>query len=172
MSIVFFSMSPTFSRERNSSAYSWFIVRLVLERVGFKCLNSSNCDVIINGPAHLDASSLKIIKPNIKYKLDILLPMEDGRPILVDLWMSLPAYELEFNGVPRTVLSTSKMEDLELFLDFSIPIMNSTEQVLKAFCLNSGTPASPVPSLTFLYGMLFQSLCSPQSTVVPAILSS
>ncbi|XP_031252454.1 uncharacterized protein LOC116110343 [Pistacia vera] len=63
----------------------------------------------------------------------------DGRPILVDLWMSLPDYELEFNGVPRTVLSTSKMEDLELFLDFSIPIMNSTEQVLKAFCLNSGS---------------------------------
>ncbi|KAJ0113031.1 hypothetical protein Patl1_03033 [Pistacia atlantica] len=245
----------TFSGERNSSAYSWFIDTIPptatilskqnytnAERItidikfsetcagtgGFKCLNSSNCDVIINGPAHIDVSSLKIIKPNIKYKLDIILPMDsiygrvvirmaenfctdiagngftrtngstivirfDRRPILVDLWMSLPAYELEFNGVPRTVLSTNKMEDLELFLDFSLPIMNSTEQVLKAFRLNSGslivihhrchmnrrftfkltnipkteiitvelqagsligitgTPVSPVPSLTFLY---------------------
>lgn len=63
----------------------------------------------------------------------------DRRPVLADLWMSLPAYELEFNGVPRTVLSTNKMEDLELFLDFSIPIMNSTEQILNAFRLNSGS---------------------------------
>lgn len=40
--------------------------------------------VIINGPAHLDASSLKIIKPNIKYKLDIILSRENiyGRVVI------------------------------------------------------------------------------------------
>lgn len=67
-----------------------------------------------------------------------LMIVIDRRPVLVDLRMSLPAYELEINGVPRTVLATNKLEDLEIFLDFSIPIMNSTEQILNAFHLNSG----------------------------------
>ncbi|GAY61077.1 hypothetical protein CUMW_206970 [Citrus unshiu] len=62
----------------------------------------------------------------------------DRRPVLVDLWVSIPAYELEFNGVSRTVLASNKLEDVKIFLDFSIPIMNSTEQILDIFRLNSG----------------------------------
>ncbi|GAV91490.1 hypothetical protein CFOL_v3_34885, partial [Cephalotus follicularis] len=130
--------------------------------------------------------------------------------VLVDIWTSVPSYELEIYGVPRTVLATkpyeleiygvprtvlatNKMEKLEMFLDFSI--MNSTEQILKVLHVNSrslipvhngslgnrrlvfklkntleteiiavelqaelligitGTPVSPVASLTFLYGI-------------------
>lgn len=63
----------------------------------------------------------------------------DRRPVLVDLWTSVPSYELVINGLPRTVLSTNKMEDIKIFLDFSIPIINSTEQILKALHANSGT---------------------------------
>ncbi|XP_059449067.1 uncharacterized protein LOC132179363 isoform X2 [Corylus avellana] len=62
----------------------------------------------------------------------------DRRPVLLDLWTSVPSYELVINGVPRTVLATNKMEDIKLFLDFSIPIINSTEQILKTFHVNSG----------------------------------
>lgn len=58
--------------------------------------------------------------------------------MLVDLWVSIPAYELEFNGVSRTVLASNKLEEVKIFLDFSIPIMNSTEQILDIFRLNSG----------------------------------
>ena len=52
--------------------------------------------------------------------------------------MSVPSYELVLNGVPRTVIATNKMEDLRVFLDFSSPIINSTEQILTALRVNSG----------------------------------
>lgn len=62
----------------------------------------------------------------------------DRRPVLADLWTSVPAYELVMNGVPRTVFASNKMEDLKIFLGFSIPIINTTEQVLNALIVNSG----------------------------------
>ncbi|KAG4379820.1 hypothetical protein GLYMA_16G056400v4 [Glycine max] len=62
----------------------------------------------------------------------------DRRPVMVDFWTSVPSYELKINGIPRTVVSTSKPEDLIIFLDFSIPTRNSTEQVLNALHVNSG----------------------------------
>lgn len=62
----------------------------------------------------------------------------DRRPVLVDLWTSIPSSELVINGVPRTVISTNKTENLIVFLDFSIPIMNATEQVLHALHVNTG----------------------------------
>ncbi|XP_010660753.1 uncharacterized protein LOC104881649 isoform X1 [Vitis vinifera] len=187
-------------RERNSSAYSWFIdtipptatifshqnymnaqkipIDVIFSEAcpgqgGFKCVNSSNCDVIVNGPASINASSLRIIKPKIKYSLDIILSPRsiyarliiemavnfctdqagnhftrtngsvvvihiDRRSVEVDLWMSAPSYMLEINGVPRTILATNKIEDLNIFLDFSKPVLNSTEQILKALHVNSG----------------------------------
>ncbi|KAH9791927.1 hypothetical protein KPL71_003931 [Citrus sinensis] len=190
----------TSSGERNSSSYSWFIDTLPptatilskqnytnAEKItidikfseactgkgGFTCVNSSNCNVIIDGPAHVQESSLRITETNIRYSLDIILSTGsiygrvvigmadkfctdmagnaftrtngsiivirfDRRPVLVDLWVSIPAYELEFNGVSRTVLASNKLEDVKIFLDFSIPIMNSTEQILDIFRLNSG----------------------------------
>ncbi|KAJ6298783.1 hypothetical protein OIU76_019859 [Salix suchowensis] len=163
--------------ERNSSSYSWFIDtipptatifseqnytsagNIIIDVTfseactglgGFKCANSSNCDVILNGPAYLHASSLHIIKPNIKYRLDLtagnsftrtnsssLIIHFDRRPVLVDLWMPVPSYVMEINGVPRTVLATNKMGDLKICLDFSIPIGNSTEEVLNSLHVNS-----------------------------------
>ncbi|KAJ7970605.1 Transmembrane protein [Quillaja saponaria] len=62
----------------------------------------------------------------------------DRRPVLLDFWTSVPSYELVIRGVPRTVLATNKLEDLIFFLDFSIPIINSTEQILNALHVNSG----------------------------------
>lgn len=67
------------------------------------------------------------------------MAVTDRRPVLVDLWTSVPSYELMINGVPRTVLATNKMEDITIFLDFSIPIINSTEQILNALHVNSGS---------------------------------
>lgn len=57
---------------------------------------------------------------------------------MVDFWTSVPSYELKINGIPRTVVATSKPEDLIIFLDFSIPIRNSTKQILNALHVNSG----------------------------------
>ncbi|XP_017230653.1 uncharacterized protein LOC108205273 isoform X1 [Daucus carota subsp. sativus] len=140
---------------------------------GFKCLNSSHCDVIVSGPAHVDASSLHIVKHNIKYRFDVILSLKvtyeliviktanhfctdragnnftrtggsvftlhlDRRAVQVDLWTSAPSYELEFDGIPRTVTATNRMEELKFFLDFSTPITNSTEQILNALHPNSG----------------------------------
>lgn len=67
------------------------------------------------------------------------MAVSDRRPVLVDLWTSVPSYELMINGVPRTVLATNKMEDITIFLDFSIPIINSTEQILNALHVKSGS---------------------------------
>lgn len=59
--------------------------------------------------------------------------------MLVDLWSSVPSYELEINGVPRTVFATNATEDLEVYVDFSIPVINSTEQILNALDVNVGS---------------------------------
>ncbi|KAK9271997.1 hypothetical protein L1049_002366 [Liquidambar formosana] len=185
---------------RNSTSYSWFIDTIPptatifseqtytnAEKIaidvtfseactgqgGFVCVNSSNCDVLVNGPALVQANSLRTIKPNIKYSIDIILSLTsiyahvvikmadkfctdqagnyfmrtngsviiihlDRRPVQGDLWTSIPSYMLGINGVPRTVLATNKPEDLEIFLDFSIPISNSTDQILTALHVNSG----------------------------------
>lgn len=56
----------------------------------------------------------------------------------MDLWISAPSYLLEINGDPRTILATNKIEDLDIFLDLSKPVVNSTEQILKALHVNSG----------------------------------
>ncbi|KAL5581377.1 hypothetical protein UlMin_013819 [Ulmus minor] len=245
----------TWNGGRNSSIYSWYIdsipptatitsqqnytnaKRIAIDvlfseacmgRGGFKCTNSSNCDVIVKGPAQVLTTSIRSIKSNIHYKFDIIFSMTstfgrvvisladnictdqagnrfvrtngssiiihyDRRPVTVDLWTSVTAYELAINGVPRTVLATNKMEELKIYLDFSIPIMNSTEQVMNSLLLNwgnlmpidsrnqgnrrfafkvedisrtriitvelqahlifgrTGTPVSPVPSITFLF---------------------
>lgn len=60
--------------------------------------------------------------------------------------MPVPSYVLEINGVPRTAFATNKMEDLKIFLDFSIPIRNSTEEILNALRVNSGN------ILPYVYG--------------------
>ncbi|KAH7518902.1 hypothetical protein FEM48_Zijuj09G0220400 [Ziziphus jujuba var. spinosa] len=188
--------------QRNSTTFSWFIdtvpptatifskqnytndERVAVEVTfsepcngpgGFKCVNSSNCDLIIKGSAHVIASSLRIVKPGMNYNLDIIIPMTntfgrvvitmrdgictdqagnqfirtngstiiihfdiDRRPVQVDLWTSVPSYELVLDAVPRTVLATNKMEDLKIFLDFSSPIINTTAEVLMALHVNSG----------------------------------
>lgn len=62
----------------------------------------------------------------------------DRRPVMVDFWTSVPSYEVKINSIPRTVVATSKPEDLIIFLDFSIPVRNSTEQILNALHVNSG----------------------------------
>jgi len=36
-------------------------------------VSNSNLQVIINGPARVDTSSLRIIKPDIKYRLNVIL---------------------------------------------------------------------------------------------------
>ncbi|KHN40962.1 hypothetical protein glysoja_039369 [Glycine soja] len=190
----------TITGERNSSVYSWFIdtipptaaisseqthtneQKIAIDVTfsepctglgGFHCLNSSNCDIMVAGPAQVDASSLQIIRPGAKYSLEVIISSEvtygrvvitmaentctdqagnqfrrtngstlithfDRRPVMVDFWTSVPSYELKINGIPRTVVATSKPEDLIIFLDFSIPITNSTEQVLNALHVNSG----------------------------------
>ncbi|XP_074334059.1 uncharacterized protein LOC141671666 isoform X2 [Apium graveolens] len=186
--------------DSNSSVYKWFIdtipptatissntsytnaEKIALELTfseacagngGFKCFNSSHCDVTVSGRAHVDASSLRIIKHSIKYSLDIILSLKvtyelivikmanrfctdragnrftrtsgsiftlhlDRRPVQVDLWTSAPSYELEFDGIPRTVTATNRIEELKFFLDFSTPITNSTEQILNALHPSSG----------------------------------
>ena len=55
------------------------------------------------------------------------------------MWISAPSYMLEINGAPRTILATNKIEDLDIFLDFSKPVLNSTEQILRALHVNLGT---------------------------------
>ncbi|BBH00535.1 hypothetical protein Prudu_010547 [Prunus dulcis] len=162
---IFLLNVTTWDGDRNSSAYSWFIdtipptatifseknytsaeklaIGIMFNEActgkgGFRCLNSSNCDVIVDGPGRVQPSSLRMIKPSISYSLDVVLSLANRRPVLADLWTSVPAYELMINGVPRTILATNKMEDLNIFLDFSIPIINTTEQILNALVVNSG----------------------------------
>lgn len=75
----------------------------------------------------------------------ILLYCPDRRPVYVDLWTSVPSYELEISRVPRTVIATNKTEDLNIFLEFSDPVMNSTEDIMNVLHANAGY-FSPLPS--------------------------
>lgn len=42
------------------------------------------------------------------------------------------------NGVPRTVFAINKINEIKIFLDFSIPVVNSTEQIINLAHVNSG----------------------------------
>ncbi|KAK9120096.1 hypothetical protein Scep_018189 [Stephania cephalantha] len=141
---------------------------------GFKCINTSSCDVMVIGPAQIDASTLRAVKPSIKYSLIVAFSTEsayervtikmaddfctdeagnrftktngsvlvvhyDRRPVLVDIWTSVPSYELEIDKVMRTVYAANKLEDLEIFLDFSDCVVNSTEEILSVLSANAGT---------------------------------
>ncbi|KAF6150086.1 hypothetical protein GIB67_002868 [Kingdonia uniflora] len=186
--------------ERTSANYKWFIdtipptASIVSERTytnaaesvinitfseacirqgGFKCVNSSSCDVLVNGPAYVNVSTLRMVEPDIKYSLVIVFSSKstygrvviamadrfctdqagnpfartdssvliihfDRRPVQVDMWTSVPSYELKIRKVPRTVLATNKLEDLNFFLDFNDSIMNSTKEIQSVLHANSG----------------------------------
>ncbi|KAK9117555.1 hypothetical protein Sjap_016502 [Stephania japonica] len=135
---------------------------------------SFSCKVMVIGSAHIDASTLRAVKPSIKYSLilafstesayervaikmaddfctdeagnrltktngSILVVHYDRRPVLVDIWTSVPSYELEIDKVMRTVYAANKLEDLEIFLDFSDRVNNSTEEILSVLSANAGT---------------------------------
>ncbi|KAG9445995.1 hypothetical protein H6P81_012123 [Aristolochia fimbriata] len=187
-------------RESNSSTYKWFIdtipptATLVPDRNftnarsvmldisfsepcpgkgGFKCSAASNCNVVVDGPATVDASVLQEIEPYIKYRLALVFSQNylfgrvvvrladrfctdhaenaftrtnssitiihfDRRPVNVDMWTSVPSYELEISHIPRTILATNKVKDLKIFLDFSDPIVNSTNDILAALEVSEG----------------------------------
>ncbi|PIA51132.1 hypothetical protein AQUCO_01100163v1, partial [Aquilegia coerulea] len=186
--------------EKNSSSYKWFIdtiaptASITTERMytnaenttlmitfsepctgqgGFKCINTSTCDILINGPAQVDASTFRQDKPGRKYSVVVAFSSDlvyglvaikmkdnfctdqagnrfqsangstiivhfDRRPVKVDIWTSVPSYELQINKVPRTVLATNKMEDMEIYLDFSDPVVNSTKEIMSVLHANAG----------------------------------
>ncbi|XP_058093203.1 uncharacterized protein LOC131239494 isoform X1 [Magnolia sinica] len=190
----------TSAGERNSSAYKWYIdtipptasviskasftnaanvtVEIAFSEActgqgGFKCENASSCDVMVNGPATVDASTLKMLQTNIKYSVVVDLSMSsiygrvvvkmaekfcadqagnlfkrtnrsiavvrfDRRPVHADMWTLVPAYELEIGKMLRTVFATNKTEDLEIFLEFSDPVVNSTKDILSVLHANVG----------------------------------
>lgn len=74
-----------------------------------------------------------------------LLYCPDRRPVYVDLWTSVPSYELQISRVLRTVIATNKTEDLEIFLEFSDPVMNSTGDIMNVLHANAGY-FLPLPS--------------------------
>ncbi|XP_039124387.1 uncharacterized protein LOC120260879 [Dioscorea cayenensis subsp. rotundata] len=142
-------------------------------RGGFKCSNASNCDIMVNGPADIDPSTLQTVKPGVEYRLGIKFSPEEtfGRIVIkmgesfctdeagnlftrsnnstlilhldrslvhVDLRTLIPTYVLEMEKGPRTVLATNKMNKMKFFVVFSVPLANSTNDVLNALDVNSG----------------------------------
>ncbi|XP_026383259.1 uncharacterized protein LOC113278708 [Papaver somniferum] len=155
---------------------------------GFKCINASSCDaslavylqifrfVLINGPAEVNASTLKMVEQDIKYRIvvefsasgvygrvvvkmadmfctdeagnqfrrtneSVLILHFDRRPVDMGLWTTIPSYELKIGEVPRTVLATNKLEDLEFYLDFSSPVVNLTDDIQSVLHANFGSLA-------------------------------
>ncbi|RZC60074.1 hypothetical protein C5167_021840 [Papaver somniferum] len=141
---------------------------------GFKCINASSCDVLINGPAEVNASTLKMVEQDIKYRIvvefsasgvygrvvvkmadmfctdeagnqfrrtneSVLILHFDRRPVDMGLWTTIPSYELKIGEVPRTVLATNKLEDLEFYLDFSSPVVNLTDDIQSVLHANFGS---------------------------------
>ncbi|KAI4375389.1 hypothetical protein MLD38_013267 [Melastoma candidum] len=180
--------------ERNSTTFSWFIdtipptatissnqnytvAEIVTVRVafsepckrsgGFNCVNSSNCAVLVYGPAMVVPSSLRTGEDKTNITLDVSISQDisqgrviistvdrfctdeagnelvrthdsnlvihiDREPVLVDLWASIPSYALAINGILRTVYATKAISSTEIYLDFSVAVINSTEQIVNA----------------------------------------
>ncbi|KAL4307642.1 hypothetical protein AHAS_Ahas16G0298700 [Arachis hypogaea] len=148
--------------ERNSSVYSWFIAitseetytsgkRVAIDITfselctglgGFKCQNSTNSDVV--------ASSFQIIKPGFKYSLDLILSSKNlyGHAV-ISMVENICADQagnkfMRTNGSTLIIHFGKKTSNggfldfcMIIFLDFSIPIRNSTEQILRALHVNS-----------------------------------
>ncbi|XP_026383362.1 uncharacterized protein LOC113278845 [Papaver somniferum] len=191
----------TLDGDRNSSAYKWFIdtipptasitsetsytnamgvsIDITFSEActkggGFNCINASSCDVLINGPAEVNASTLNMVEHDIKYRIkvefsatgvsgrvvvkmadmfctdeagnqfkrtnkSVLILHFDRRPVDMVLWTTIPSYKLKIGEVPRTVLATNKLEDLEFYLDFSSPVVNSTADILSVLHANFGS---------------------------------
>lgn len=62
----------------------------------------------------------------------------DRSLVHVDLRTLIPTYVLEMEKGPRTVLATNKMNKMKFFVVFSVPLANSTNDVLNALDVNSG----------------------------------
>ncbi|KAK1270816.1 hypothetical protein QJS04_geneDACA012623 [Acorus gramineus] len=62
----------------------------------------------------------------------------DKRPLRTNLWCLIPSYELEIGGTPRTVLATNKVKDLQFFVDFSGPMLNSTKDIQRILVSSAG----------------------------------
>ncbi|KAK1319183.1 hypothetical protein QJS10_CPB04g00253 [Acorus calamus] len=62
----------------------------------------------------------------------------DKRPLRTNLWSLIPSYELEIGGTPRTVLATNKVKDLQFFVDFSGPVLNSTKDIQRILVSSTG----------------------------------
>uniref|UniRef100_A0A7N1A4A1 Bacterial Ig-like domain-containing protein n=1 Tax=Kalanchoe fedtschenkoi TaxID=63787 RepID=A0A7N1A4A1_KALFE len=195
----FFISVATRNGDRNSSDYSWYIdttrptatissqeaytsaakldLRIKFSEPcaglgGFKCPNSTHCDVLVTGPAYVQPSTLRVVKPDIEYGLALILSQSDiygrviirmsdtfctddvgnyfirtngslltvhldRRPVQGDLWTSVPSYALGIKGDTRIVRATNNEDDLDIFLDFTTPVLNSTQQIMNALHLKS-----------------------------------
>ncbi|EPS71402.1 hypothetical protein M569_03352 [Genlisea aurea] len=66
----------------------------------------------------------------------------DRRSVFVNLRIHVPEKKLEINGETRTALATNKNSDLRVYLYFTEPVINSSEEILKGLNVNQGSLVS------------------------------
>lgn len=62
----------------------------------------------------------------------------DRRPIAVNLWTAISDTLVQINNVARTVQATNKVTDLIVYLDFTHPVSNTSEELVNALRASSG----------------------------------
>lgn len=57
----------------------------------------------------------------------------------MNLWTAIPDMLVQINNVPRTIQATNKISELILYLDFTHPVRNTSEELSKVLESNYGT---------------------------------
>lgn len=62
----------------------------------------------------------------------------DRRNVLVDLKIHIPEKILQLNGQTRTVQATNNYSDLNVYLYFTVPVLNTSAEVLRTLNVSEG----------------------------------
>ncbi|XP_073108633.1 uncharacterized protein [Elaeis guineensis] len=113
---------------------------------GFRC-SVDHCNLLVYGAAHVIPSTLKVLQPDLEFSLivSISTDIQYGRLVLV---MDKSFCTDTAGNRIRTVEATNNEKNLRIYLSFSEPVLNSSEEILGVLHLSSGL-LSPTNRNTF-----------------------
>ncbi|KAJ3695643.1 hypothetical protein LUZ60_001020 [Juncus effusus] len=143
-------------------------------RGGFIC-NDTYCNLLVYGSALVIPSTLKVLKPGLKYSLMVAITNNiqygrlvliidkkmfctdsagnsfqrssnssytlhfDKRDVTVNITTRIPQKPIQLNGLVRMAEATNDEKYLKIYLDFSVPVLNSSQEILGLLQTNGST---------------------------------
>lgn len=96
-----------------------------------------------------------------------ILDLTDRRNVLMNLTTDIPKQLLQLDGKIRTVEATNNEKNLRIYLSFSVPVLNSSEEILGVLHSSSGllssTNRNTLGNHRFGYVVSYSTFTSPKS---------